>query len=115
MRLKRLLLIVFMVSIIIVCQAVAQQLGGLTEEQLEIKVETLERRIVRLELIIATFRNFSVQLADPQFELELENMVSQVMEEEPKKTNILGSVILIGSLILLVVGIAVLTIRLSRR
>lgn len=38
-----------------------------------------------------------------------------VEEAKPEKANILGSVILIGALILPVVGIAVLTIRLLRR
>lgn len=79
------------------------------------KVNTQERRIVRLELIIGVFKSLGIELNDPMFETEIDATVDEIIGAEPRKTNIFAWVVLIGALILLVVGIAVLTIRLTRR
>jgi len=79
------------------------------------KLKSQERRIIRLELIIDRFKSLAEELDDPMFETEMDTAVDEVMAEEPSKSSWIGTGILIGALILLVIGIAVLTIRLSRR
>lgn len=86
-----------------------------TYEELAAKVDAQEKRIVRLELIIDMFKGWGTELNDPMFEIDIDTAVDEIVGAQPKKQNILGSVILIGALILLVIGIAALTIRLSRR
>lgn len=87
----------------------------LTHEELVEKVRAQERRIIRLELIVDKFKALGKELNDPMFETEIKKEVDKLVDAEPEKANIVGTGILIGALILLVVGIAVLTIRLSRR
>jgi len=92
-----------------------EELTGPTYEELVEKVNAHERRIVRLEFIIDMFKSLGEVLNDPLFETEIEAEIDEIVDAEPRKTNIVGTGILIGALILLVVGIAVLTIKLSRR
>lgn len=86
-----------------------------TYEELAAKVDAQERRIVRLELIMNMFKGWGAELNDPMFEIDIDTAVDEIVGAQSKKQNILGSVILIGALIFLVIGIAVLTIKLSRR
>ncbi len=85
------------------------------EEELVEKVRDQERRLIRLELIISRFKALGEELNDPMLETDIDAEVDKLVDAEPEKANIVGTGILIGALILLVVGIAVLTIRLSRR
>lgn len=79
------------------------------------KVNTQERRIVRLELIINVFKSLGVELNDPMFETEIDATVNEIIGAEPRKKNIFAWIVLIGVAVLLVVGVTVLIIRLSRR
>jgi len=56
-----------------------------------------------------------VKIIDTRPTIVAETPSGEVMVEEEPKTNIAGSLILIGFLIVLVIGIAALTIRLSKR
>jgi uncharacterized membrane protein len=76
------------------------------------------------EIQIVIFPPVDVGVGDSEVKINAETEVDNVKVEAPEKnvrihitgrTNIMGSVILISALILLVIGIAVLTIKLSRR
>jgi len=86
-------------------------------------VKKLDRQEEK-EINIVIFPPVDVGVGDSEVKINAETEVDNVPVEAPEKnvrihisgrTNIMGSVILIGALILLVIGIAVLTIRLSRR